>query len=313
MTNSFYSHGKLLITGEYAVLDGAVCLALPTKKGQLLQIEKQPNENLLVWKSFDYEGAVWFETEIMIDSVTSTLSTKKSTEGLPNETRQQTETLLSILNTALRLNPSFLKNLEGSQVITKLEFPRNWGLGSSSTFINNLAQWAQIDAFKLLWGGFTGSGYDIACAQHDTPILYSVQDQKPAITVVEFEPSFKNQLYFVHLNEKQNSREGISLYQSRVFNQAELVQSINHLTEAIRTAINLSEFEKLLHQHEEIMGNILGLTPVKRRLFNEYQGAIKSLGAWGGDFIMVTGDEASKNYFRKRGYHSIIDFDTMML
>ena len=27
----FYSHGKLLITGEYAVLDGAKAIALPTK------------------------------------------------------------------------------------------------------------------------------------------------------------------------------------------------------------------------------------------------------------------------------------------
>jgi len=31
---SFYSNGKLLITGEYLVLDGAKALALPTKYGQ---------------------------------------------------------------------------------------------------------------------------------------------------------------------------------------------------------------------------------------------------------------------------------------
>ena len=34
-TQTFYSNGKLLITGEYVVLDGAKALALPTKFGQI--------------------------------------------------------------------------------------------------------------------------------------------------------------------------------------------------------------------------------------------------------------------------------------
>ena len=36
MKKTFYSNGKLLITGEYVVLDGAKALALPTKYGQNL-------------------------------------------------------------------------------------------------------------------------------------------------------------------------------------------------------------------------------------------------------------------------------------
>ncbi|MEM0993828.1 MAG: GHMP kinase, partial [Bacteroidota bacterium] len=35
---SYYAHGKLLLTGEYAVLDGAVALAVPSKLGQRLDI-----------------------------------------------------------------------------------------------------------------------------------------------------------------------------------------------------------------------------------------------------------------------------------
>ena len=43
----FYSNGKLLISGEYFVLDGAKCLALPCKKGQLLKIKPNTfNENI---------------------------------------------------------------------------------------------------------------------------------------------------------------------------------------------------------------------------------------------------------------------------
>ena len=34
MTGNFFSPGKLLLTSEYVVLDGALALALPTKLGQ---------------------------------------------------------------------------------------------------------------------------------------------------------------------------------------------------------------------------------------------------------------------------------------
>ena len=36
----FFSKGKLLLTSEYFVLDGALSLAIPTKLGQDLLVEK---------------------------------------------------------------------------------------------------------------------------------------------------------------------------------------------------------------------------------------------------------------------------------
>ena len=36
---TFRSHGKLLLTGEYVVLDGALSLAIPTVFGQDLKVE----------------------------------------------------------------------------------------------------------------------------------------------------------------------------------------------------------------------------------------------------------------------------------
>ena len=56
----FYSHGKLLLTAEYVVLDGAKALALPTKYGQSLTV-KTIEPLKLIWKSIDYKGVVWFE------------------------------------------------------------------------------------------------------------------------------------------------------------------------------------------------------------------------------------------------------------
>ena len=35
----FYSHGKVLLTAEYAVLEGVKALSLPTQQGQSLTIE----------------------------------------------------------------------------------------------------------------------------------------------------------------------------------------------------------------------------------------------------------------------------------
>ena len=71
------------------------------------------------------------------------------------------------------MNPEFLQSEQGFLVKTNLTFPRDWGLGTSSTLINNIAQWAKVDAFQLLWNSFSGSGYDIANAQYNTPILYA--------------------------------------------------------------------------------------------------------------------------------------------
>ena len=64
---TFYSHGKLLISSEYAVLDGAIALALPTKFGQSLDVESN-SDNTIHWKSISNSGNVWFEAEFIIDT-----------------------------------------------------------------------------------------------------------------------------------------------------------------------------------------------------------------------------------------------------
>ena len=65
--NNFYSHGKLLLTGEYVVLDGALSLAIPTRFGQDLLVK--PIENsILLWKSYDENKAIWFEDTFKIQT-----------------------------------------------------------------------------------------------------------------------------------------------------------------------------------------------------------------------------------------------------
>ena len=285
------------------MLDGALSLAVPTKQGQSLII-KNINEPKIIWKSLNEKGVIWFEDEFEL-----------KTNEILNQT-QDNETslrLLQILNAAKQLNSEFLKNNKGFQIITKLDFPRNWGLGTSSTLVNNIAQWANVDAYKLLEKTFGGSGYDIACAQHNTSITYQIKNSKPTVVKSDFNPAFKDFLYFVHLNKKQNSREGIKHYHKNKQDSKSSISEIEKITNKMIVCKTLEDFESLINMHETIISKITKQTPVKTLLFNDFKGSIKSLGAWGGDFILVTSKINPFHYFKEKGFETIIPYKNMVL
>ena len=66
----FKSNGKLLLTAEYLVLDGAKALALPTSFGQQLLIENN-NSDYINWKSFDESNNIWFNDKFLIENILS--------------------------------------------------------------------------------------------------------------------------------------------------------------------------------------------------------------------------------------------------
>ena len=221
--------------------------------------------------------------------------------------------LIKILEAAKSLNPDFLKTDFNFNVVSKLEFPKNWGLGSSSTLLNNVAQWANVDAFKLSNLTFGGSGYDIACAQNSTPILYQLENKQPTITPTVFNPEFKNQLYFIHLNEKQNSRDGIKHYKAQQFDLIDTITTINAITKAIKKENDFNSFCDLIDEHEAIISRITKQEQVKNRLFKDFNGSIKSLGAWGGDFVLVASKENPKTYFKSKGFDTVLSWDEMVI
>lgn len=303
--NSFKSNGKLLISGEYAVLDGALSLAIPTKYGQSLDIEPI-DESKLLWKSIDEKGNIWFETELELDSVGNLKQVQDNNDSISKR-------LIQILDAAQKLNNRFLKTKIGLQIITRLDFPRDWGLGTSSTLINNIANWAYIDPYKLLKNTFGGSGYDIACAQNNTAITYQLQKGIPNVNTVDFNPIFKDNLYFIHLNKKQNSRDGIKHYNINKENFKSAILDINDITLKMIVCNNLSDFESLINKHENIISKLIKQTPVKTSRFNDFNGSIKSLGAWGGDFILATSKESPNSYFKDKGFKTIISYKDMIL
>ncbi|HPF11072.1 MAG TPA: GYDIA family GHMP kinase [Flavobacteriaceae bacterium] len=296
--NTFHSNGKLLLTGEYVVLDGASSLAIPTKKGQSLTITHAKKEGIS-WKSYDYGNALWFEAQFCMNDTVS-----KAANPLLFQ-------LLSILKEAKKLNSHFLAEAT-IEAITHLDFPRNWGLGSSSTLINNIAQWAQVDAFQLLRNSFGGSGYDVAAAQQDGPFLFRLESENPIIEKTPLHWNFTDHVFFLHLNRKQDSKAGIKQYKSRPIDPT-TISEISKLTHEFVSCTTLTEFENLIETHEEIISKTIQLPTVKEKLFKEYPHAIKSLGAWGGDFVMVVGSQEYQKYFRQKGYATLIPFQKMIL
>ena len=304
MKKTFYSNGKLLITGEYLVLDGAKALALPTKFGQTLSIE-EGNDKFISWKSHDYDGSIWFDDSISFASIIRK-ERFEDAESIKNK-------LVEILHEAYLINPDFINNSKGYAIQTELTFPKFWGLGTSSTLINNIAQWLSIDAFELLKNSFGGSGYDIACAQNNSAIVYQLLDGKASVKIIDFKPSFSDTIYFVYLNRKQNSRTAIAAYYKNLGNIGKSIPVINKITQAIIDTDDVKKFASALQNHEIEMSTILETKTVKEALFDDFDGVIKSLGAWGGDFVMVISKDNPKKYFKEKGYEIVIPYHEMIL
>ncbi len=303
---NYYGSGKLLLSGEYYVLDGAHALALPTKHGQRLRVSYSPSEHkVLHWKSYDDKGQLWFEARFDIDSF----------DLLDNFLSQKSLTLQKILRKARQMGASFLKGKEYVLVETFLEFPLLWGLGSSSTLIFNIAKWAGIDPYELLFKTVGGSGYDVACAEATSPIVYTKTDAGPQVIVADFDPPFKDRLYFVYLGKKQSSAEGIEHYRALAHGKKEFAGQLSKITQGMLDAQTLADFDALIKQHEELIGRTLQLSQVKELYFSDFWGQVKSLGAWGGDFVLVTSErsaEETRQYFAGKGFSVFVPYDEMI-
>jgi mevalonate kinase len=303
---TFHSSGKLLLTGEYVVIDGAKALCLPTKKGQSLSVVYN-DSHVLKWRGLSPDGVEWLHVTIDL----------KSWEIISSSSNEQAEYLVFVLKTALDLNPKSRQLLiSGADVTTQLEFPTHWGLGSSSTFLCNVAKWLEVDAFKLHFAVSNGSGYDIAVGMNNCALLYNIQNNTPIVQAVQFNPPFADQLYFVHLNQKQISSKEVEGYTTRksAIPLKEISNVISNLTNDILKCRTIAKFEELINIHEELLSHVLGRKTIKNQLFSDYTaGTIKSLGAWGGDFILIsTTNTSDLEYFETKGYNTIISYAEMI-
>jgi mevalonate kinase len=330
----YSSHGKFLLTGEYLVLKWALALALPLKLGQSLEVETlDSNENRLQWDAFRPEGK-WFSVTL----------NRENLVNFSTDDPEKAMRLSQILQAVKQLNP---KAFEGNDLrfTTHLDFDPNWGFGSSSTLIANLARWANVNPYELLKLTFGGSGYDIACATAEGPIYYQVSTQEPALRsfdkltdlqgpqgakVVEpvetptpivepinFQPSFANHLFFVYQGQKQSSSKEIKAFLAKA-NPVDLqkdIEAVSEISRAVPKCESLDEFGMLMQCHERIISRCIGQEPVQKR-FPDFEGVLKSLGAWGGDFILVAtewDEKQVREYFKGKGLEVIFGYKEVVL
>lgn len=277
-------------------------MALPTKRGQVLNY-KEVDHDILHWRSLDIKGETWFEAYFKGIELTIVDSTDD----------RKAETLKEILLTAAGLSNT-VNRLRG-EVTTVLEFPTNWGLGSSSTLLCCVAQCFSIDPMQLHFKVSNGSGYDVACGMTDSPITYQLNDGLAEVNQIQWKPPFSASLFFVYLNTKQQSSTEVDKYQDRKasIDLAEIVEEISVLSQTMITATSLDVFNKTIDKHEEIMSAVLGYPTVKELYFSDYKGAVKSLGAWGGDFILATGNAQDRVYFADKGFSVIHELESLIL
>lgn len=220
--------------------------------------------------------------------------------------------LSQVLNAVRAQNPHFLRDDVDVMVETKIEFPLEWGLGSSSTFLYNIAQWAYVSPFELLNKTIGGSGYDIACAQAMGPIVYHKNEGKPQWETASFNPSFAENLFFLYLGQKQNSASEVLKYKDRMIpGKEQIVSDLSLLTREMMAARELATFNRIIQTHEDIISKALRFEKIKEKSFSDFWGEVKSLGAWGGDFALVTSDrdpQATREYFESKGLTTLIPF-----
>lgn len=310
-THRFRANGKLLISGEYLVLLGATAFAIPTAYGQQLLIQRKYNDQPAVYWTSYVKGEKWIDVKFYGSDLEFDMEEASIQYNLKHIHRLRT-----ILLAARELEPEFLSEDVLWTARADINFDREWGLGTSSTLIYNIASWIGIDPYKLLHKVSLGSGYDIACAKSVKPILYIFMgnENEPKLDYIDFKPSFLSRLFFVYSGNKQSTDESLQSFSFDLVNDRD-ISRISKLSRLMSKTHDFSRFMGAMTDHESIISQYTGIAPVKETLFPDFFGAVKSLGAWGGDFMLAASDQPESitiKYFQDKGYKIIIPFKDML-
>ncbi len=307
----FRSNGKLMITGEYLVLAGARALAMPVSYGQWLRVDPVGGgKKVLHWQSLVRQKP-WLKTTF------DTGTLEPLTDSHENDDTDSIRFVQQALCAARKRNPAFLQGPHSWKATANLEFDKQWGFGSSSSLISNIAYWAETDPYSLFLQLSKGSGYDLACARSQRPIVYTFtgHTQKPVIQEVDFNPAFHEHLFFVYSGRKQDSAISVAGFNASKVKK-EHADTISRITDHIITSTSLHDFIQLLQMHERVVSKATGLTPIQSTWFPDFPGVVKSLGAWGGDFFLAAATlppEEIKNYFLNKNMPVIFAFQDLKI
>lgn len=299
-----FSRGKVMLAGEYFVLMGSKAIALPLQFGQHLEatfVESGPHE--VLWKTFQGESQI-MEFNFSMADITQRKYNPEGNRGY----------VLKLLRAARRANPEFLSS-EGLTIVeTRIDTALKNGLGMSSSLISNLGYLANVDPFRLNRMVSKGSGYDVAAARASGSIVYQKGCSEPVIQQIDLPSQISSQLFLVHLNKKENTDTSISLYLRLLRNKRKAFVEMNTIIDAMLMSREIKEFGLLMEKHDAFLSKVLNRKSVKELYFDDFEGWIKSSGAWGGDYILAAteaGESDVKAYFGEKGFKSVYKLDQL--
>lgn len=298
------ANAKLLLSGEYLVLAGAEALAIPLKFGQELTVSEGETEKI-TWVSKGPSG-IWFSASFGAMGEVNVATNPKSAQFVSN--------LIAATNTIL---PNFFQRFLGKTVTVTADFDLNWGLGSSSSLIALFAQLASIDPLALHWKVSRGSGYDVVAAMSNTPIFYKQIDGVATFSSVKLPSVFQENVYFAYLGKKEDSAAGVERFFSSTKQlAASITDEISAITRKMAVAESANQLCRLMDRHEAILSEVLGVMPIKQLRFSDFDGSVKSLGAWGGDFAMFCSSVPTNqvySYIAAKGLTPVFGFNDISL
>jgi hypothetical protein len=264
-----------MLVGEYAVLAGGLAIAFPVKYRQCMEVTTIEGNGTIHWHSYDFEGIEWlkcrFSTHQQLD-----------THPLCNVLLP----IQKMLNIAIAENPSLLPENSDLVFRIKASFRKEWGLGSSSAMIANIAKWSGANPWDLMHCSFPGSGYDVAVAFHNKALSYRLTPEGRDIVFLPSIPPALAHYRVVFTGRKVNSRDSVAALQTRIPLLQDHVKELDALSTRMLDNPTPAAFASALLDYEMILSNVLQI-PRASENYPDYPGLIKSLGAWGGDALLV--------------------------
>lgn len=283
---SFYAPGKILLNGEYTVLVGFEGMALPVKCGQWLDswiFNTPPNgADTLYYQALDENEQPWFQLNISLEELLPS-------SEISSEDKSVSDTFLKMLN---MVPESFFEPGKSIRLVTRLEFNRNSGLGSSSTFVALMSQFFRLNPHEVQAQLFGGSGYDVAIAQVQKPLIFWKNPQGVHFRPWKLSSSLTQQWHIVFWGEKVNSRNSSAAVKEtldQLSGDTAYKMQLEKILSLTRDAQDIPTLETSLEIMQMFLSQLLGLeTPYQSLQMKPVsQGLCKWLGAWGGDMLLV--------------------------
>jgi len=285
-------------------MEGAKALAVPLKLGQSLTV-KNSEQNQLIWEAKSPAG-LWFNTILKLPTL----------EVLETNNQIFTNRLVLLLKNAKKLSKNFLNETIGISVETELGFNPEFGFGSSSTLVFCVSKWANVNPYLLQQKTFGGSGFDIACADAKGPITFLRTGDDIEIKNVELSPKITNNLFFVYLGKKQQTSKSIKYFKKNAAYTNSDIDRISAITNEAVKVESIEDFEALLIEHEQLMSSVLQTPTIKSSCFPQYDGCVKSLGAWGGDFVLISSRNSKQEIsqqMKSLGFNTVFSYSDLVL